>query len=128
MAAPRRVLLVDDNEDSCDLYREYLQYEGHAVTIALDGVRALELLLAEAFDVVLMDIGLPGLDGYEVARRARDARGPELPLLIAVTGYAGVSHKDEALRAGFDLHLVKPIELDALAAAVVAAPVRATTT
>ncbi|MDG3007357.1 PAS domain S-box protein [Paludisphaera mucosa] len=116
--SPRRILVVDDNIGSAQSLAMILQYEGHEVQVAHDGPTALQIICSRAFDVVFMDIGLPGMDGYEVARNLRArAELAALPL-VAVTGYA----EDEARRlsheVGFDHHLVKPVDPDAILAVV----------
>ncbi|HET7866687.1 MAG TPA: response regulator [Burkholderiaceae bacterium] len=92
-----------------------LQLSGHSVQTAHDGLRALALAASMRPDVVLMDIGLPEMDGYEVARRIRELPGLGDVRLIAVTGYGQESDKLAALSAGFQLHLVKPVDPDELA-------------
>ncbi|MBS2020480.1 MAG: response regulator [Deltaproteobacteria bacterium] len=108
------LLLVDDNVDSCELYRFAFEDEGHLVETANDGARGLELLLTKDYDVALVDIGLPGVDGYEIARRACAARAESRPVLIALTGYGREEDRQRALDAGFDAHLVKPIDVSEL--------------
>jgi signal transduction histidine kinase/CheY-like chemotaxis protein len=107
-----RVLVVDDNVDLADTLADAVASWGHTVTVAHDGTSALAAALAAPPAVVLLDIGLPDLDGYEVARRLR----PQLPeaRLIAVTGYGQPQDRERALAAGFDHHLVKPVDLDNL--------------
>jgi len=109
------VLLVDDHEDGRRMLRAVLEGAGHRVTEAVDGPQALELASAEAFDVALIDIGLPGLDGLEVARRLR-AMGPRFAstLLVAITGYGAPQDHARSREAGFDLHVVKPVDGSAL--------------
>lgn len=110
-AAPaRRVLVVDDNRDAAEALGLLLTHRGHAVETAHDGPAALDV--AETFgpDVVLLDIGLPGLDGYEVYRRLRAGGGDRL-LIIAITGYGQDSDAERSRRAGFDHHLVKPVDI-----------------
>ncbi len=104
------VLLVDDNDDGRRMLRELLEGAGHKVTEAADGPQALERASAGAFDVALIDIGLPGLDGLEVARRLRRMR-PRLAttLLVAITGYGAPQDHARSREAGFDLHVVKPV-------------------
>jgi signal transduction histidine kinase len=114
----RRVLLVDDHADSRELFQEVLAGEGHAVTVAGDGEEALALLVADAFEVAVIDIGLPGIDGYEVARLTRERLGDGAPLLVAMTGYGGQRGREASERAGFDAHLVKPIDASALVAMI----------
>ena len=87
VAAPRRVLIVDDNEDAAELMGEALQLAGHTVQIAHDGARGLELAAEFDPDCVMLDIGLPTIDGYDVARRIRDSDGDRRRTLIAITGY-----------------------------------------
>ncbi|HEY3448956.1 MAG TPA: CHASE domain-containing protein [Myxococcales bacterium] len=108
----RRVLVVDDNLDAAELLAEVLALDGHEVAVAHDGTEALERLGAFAPDVVFLDIGLPGLDGYEVARRMRRRPGGERIHLVALTGYGRRSDRLASRQAGFDAHLVKPVEID----------------
>jgi PAS domain S-box-containing protein len=111
-AVRRRILVVDDNTDSAEALAIALGATGHDVRIARDGPSALQA--AEEFEpeVVLLDIGLPGMDGYEVGRRLRAARGPRGIVLIALTGYGRDEDRRRTLEAGFDHHLVKPIAPD----------------
>jgi CheY-like chemotaxis protein len=105
------VLLVEDNDDGRRMLREVLEGAGHRVTEAVDGPQALEQATAAAFDVALIDIGLPGIDGLEVARRLR-RMGPRLAttLLVAITGYGAPQDHARSREAGFDLHVVKPVD------------------
>jgi signal transduction histidine kinase len=110
-ASPLRILVVDDNRDSAESLAMLLSLSGHHVTVAHDGARALELAVDERPAVVFLDLGMPGMDGYEVCRRARglglsDAR------IVAVSGYGQERDRRRSEAAGFDGHLVKPIELD----------------
>jgi PAS domain S-box-containing protein len=115
---PRRILLVDDSEDGAASMAEYLRHHGHRVTIAHTGEIGLDLFRTHEFDVLVLDIGLPGIDGYEVARRIRaDRRGSPLQL-IALTGWGQPSDMALSKAAGFDLHLVKPISPRDLLAAI----------
>jgi len=124
--ASRRVLIVDDNYDNAELLEQGLKRLGHVTCIAHDGVEALAVAAQFGPDVALLDIGLPVIDGYEAARRMRAQLGERTPLLIAITGYGQESDRTRSRSAGFDEHLVKPIELGALASIVAAArPVRA---
>jgi signal transduction histidine kinase/ActR/RegA family two-component response regulator len=109
------VLLVDDHDDGRRMLREVLEDAGHRVTEAVDGPQALEQASAGTFDVALIDIGLPGIDGLEVARRLR-RMGPPLTttLLVAITGYGSPQDHDRSREAGFDLHVVKPLDGDDL--------------
>jgi len=106
----RRVLIADDNRDAADSISMLLQMAGHEVTVAYDGQQALENIETLRPEVALLDIGMPGLDGFEVARRVRLDIRIRNTLLIAVTGWGQASDKARALAAGFDLHFTKPVE------------------
>lgn len=112
----RRVLVVDDNEDAATLLAEALTTLGNDVRVAGDGLQALEEAARFQPEVVCLDIGLPVLDGYEVAERLRREYGQTMRI-IAITGYGQDQDRARALAAGFDRHLVKPVDLDALIAA-----------
>jgi CheY-like chemotaxis protein len=103
------LLVVDDNKDAADTLEAYLTMEGFSVAVAYDGEAALEKVQSHAPDVVLMDIGMPRMDGYEAARMLR-ARGRPLRL-IALTGWGQALDKVKAQEAGFDHHFVKPVDL-----------------
>jgi signal transduction histidine kinase/ActR/RegA family two-component response regulator len=111
---PRRVLVVDDNVDAADSLSLVLQLTGHATRTAHDGPAALELAKAFSPDVVLLDIGLPGLYGYEVARRLRDDPMTAGAMVIAVSGYGLDSDRERSREAGFDHHLTKPVDYEEL--------------
>jgi PAS domain S-box-containing protein len=110
----RRVLVVDDNRDAVESMALLLEVWGHEVRTAYDGPAALALAAEYRPDVVLLDIGLPGMNGYEVAQRLRELPGLEKALLVAVTGYGQESDRQRARKAGFDRHLVKPVDPGAL--------------
>jgi CheY-like chemotaxis protein len=112
----RRVLVVDDNEDAANSLSVLLRAAGHEVRISHDGPTALKEALNFQPHVVLLDIGLPGMDGYEVARQLTDQRGPEMPLLVALSGYGQEEDVRRAREAGFHHHLIKPADLEALRA------------
>ena len=107
--ASRTILVIEDNADIRDLLRIKLRQLGHKVEAAEDGAKGLEKLLASPPEVALVDIGLPGIDGYEIARRVREEIGSEI-YLIALTGYGQAEDKRKALDAGFDVHLTKPAD------------------
>ncbi|HEY6133898.1 MAG TPA: PAS domain S-box protein [Rubrivivax sp.] len=113
-ARPRRILVVDDNRDAAESLTLLLQLSGHLTQAAFDGFEALEALPAFQPDTVLLDIGLPRLNGYEVARRLRQAPGGERILLIALTGWGQEEDRQRTREAGFDVHLVKPVDPAAL--------------
>ena len=112
--APRRVLTIEDYADARDSLRSLLELSGHEVREAADGPTGVELALRLQPDVVLIDIGLPGLDGYGVARRIRSAPQGRLIVLAAVTGYGQPEDRRRAQEAGFDALLVKPVDPDRL--------------
>jgi signal transduction histidine kinase len=109
----RRILLVEDNSDARQAMRDLLELWGHQVTVAPDGVQGVALALQQTPELALVDIGLPGLDGYRVAEELRSRVGQSIRL-VAITGYGGPEGHDRALKAGFDLHLVKPVKPDDL--------------
>lgn len=112
--ASLRILVVEDNVDALDLVRTWLQMLGHEVEGASDGRSGLERALEARPDLALVDIGLPGLDGYEVAKSLRAADGNRHTYLVALTGYGRPEDKARALDAGFDAWVVKPIDEEKL--------------
>jgi signal transduction histidine kinase/CheY-like chemotaxis protein len=110
----RRILVADDNHDSAESLGMLLELAGHEVRLAYDGQEALEAAASFLPDVMLLDIGLPKLDGFEVASRLRQDRRHDSMLLVAVTGYGTDSDRDRARAAGFDHHMVKPVDPKAL--------------
>jgi signal transduction histidine kinase len=116
--AALRVLIVDDNADGADMLGLGLRTLGHATRVAYDGPTALAVAQEFRPQVALLDIGLPLMDGFELARRMRAELGSESPVLIAVTGYGQDADRERTRLAGFAHHLVKPLELDALGALV----------
>ena len=112
--AARRILVVDDNRDAVEALAMMLKLGGNDVEIAYDGAAALATAQSFAPDAVVLDIGLPGIDGYEVARRLRARPETAGALIVAVTGYGQKEDRARSRAAGFDHHLVKPIESDAL--------------
>lgn len=109
------ILVIDDNRDAADSLHDVLEVHGHDVLAAYDGEAALRLMREKSPQVALVDIGMPHVDGYEVARRVREFDGPR-PILVAVTGWGSQSDKQQAKEAGFDYHLTKPLEYSTLAA------------
>lgn len=104
------MLVVDDNTDAAQSLSLLLRSWGHHARVAYDGLAALREVEANPPDVVLLDIGLPGPDGYEVARRLRQGPAGAALVLIALTGYGQESDRRRAREAGFDHHLLKPVE------------------
>jgi two-component system CheB/CheR fusion protein len=113
-ASPCRILVVDDNVDAAQTLGMLLRLGGHEVRMAHDGSAALDVAPGFSPDVVLLDIGLPGLDGYEVARRLRRLPETEASLLVAVSGYGQDEDRRRAREAGFDHHLTKPVDFAVL--------------
>jgi PAS domain S-box-containing protein len=112
---PRRILVVDDNVDAAMALHLLLKSLGHETCVAYDGAQALRMAAEFRPDIVLLDIGMPGLDGYEVARQLRQLRqGGELRI-VAITGWGQESDRQKSQEAGFDLHLVKPVDYSGLA-------------
>ncbi len=117
----RRVLIVDDHEDSRSMLSLMLKLSGYEPLEARDGIEGVRVAIAEKPDVAIVDIGLPGIDGYEVARRLRADPATRLLPLIALTGYGQDEDRRRALEAGFDLHLVKPVEAEQIEQAIATA-------
>ena len=106
----RRVLVVDDNTDGADLLAMMLELSGHQTRIAYSGLEALETAAVFRPEVIFLDIGLPGLNGYEVARRFRATPALSPTLLVALTGWGSEEDRRRSKEAGFDIHLTKPVE------------------
>jgi signal transduction histidine kinase/ActR/RegA family two-component response regulator len=121
-AVKRRVLIVEDNRDAREMFRMMLELEGHDVLEAEDGFAGLQMLSTEAPDIAFVDVGLPGIDGYEIARRFRCDSGDgkvacgkaHRVLLVALTGYGTPDALERSRRAGFDHHLIKPVNPESL--------------
>ena len=114
---PTRVLLVEDNFDAAETMTELLELWGHEVTLARDGRAAVNMAEREQPEVMLLDIGLPLLSGYEVAEQVRADMKPETqPVIIALSGYGQPEDQERGVQAGFDYHLVKPVDADRLQA------------
>ncbi|WP_165227899.1 hybrid sensor histidine kinase/response regulator [Aquisphaera insulae] len=112
----RRILVVDDGKDAAWSLAQVIELWGHEVRVAHDGPEAIEAALPGAVDVILLDIGLPGMDGYLVARQIHARLAGSVPILIALTGYGQDADLARSHTAGFDVHLVKPVNLDRLQA------------
>ena len=110
----RRILIVDDARAAGYVLGKLLERMGQQVRTATDAAAAMESVHAERPDLVISDIAMPKIDGYELARRLRKEPGLEGLLLVALTGYGQDSDKQRAKEAGFDYHLVKPVSLEAL--------------
>ncbi|MBV8741102.1 MAG: PAS domain-containing protein, partial [Sinobacteraceae bacterium] len=113
-----KILIVDDNHDAADSLALLLQVEGHETQCSYSGAAAIEAFSSYEPSIVLLDIGLPGIDGYEVARQMRAKSGGTRVKIIALTGYGQPEDRERALQAGFDDHIVKPISAAAMSAAL----------
>ncbi len=113
-----RILVVEDDEDSADLLAEAFVERGHSVEICHDGAAALSATPRFQPHVALLDVGLPGMNGYELARRMRALPLPMPIRLLALTGYGGDEERAHAREAGFDAHFVKPVLPDVLVEAI----------
>jgi CheY-like chemotaxis protein len=109
-----RILLIDDDPDVAESLGLFLEILGHEVELASDGAAALDAARANVPDMMFVDIGLPEMDGYEVARRVRQDAAVKHVHLVALTGWSREQDKERALAAGFDCHLVKPVTPDAI--------------
>lgn len=111
---PRRILLVDDNVDALNSMSAYLRVHGHEVAVTPDPTEALKMIESFAPHAAILDIGLPVIDGYELATQLRRKYSSESLLLIALTGYGQAKDVDQSRKAGFDVHLTKPVEMQKL--------------
>lgn len=114
----RRILVVDDNQDAADMLAMGISALGHEVRTAHDGAEALEVVERFVPDLALLDIGLPVMNGYELAKRLRATRGLEDVALVALTGYGQASDQRQSIEAGFDVHLTKPVTLHQIASII----------
>jgi CheY-like chemotaxis protein len=115
---PATVLLVDDYPDTLEMWTLYLRAHGYSVSTADNGIDALAMARAQHPSLVILDLDLPGISGYEVARRLRGAQDTSAIPLIAATGYSATQQLDEARGAGFDTILVKPCDPESLIKAI----------
>ena len=116
------IVLIEDNDDARGALSDALAHFDHTVDVAADGVEGLALVFAKSPDVALVDIGLPRLDGYEIARQVRSRFNGAGPRLIAMTGYGRPEDRERAIEAGFDHHIVKPVSLKNLQGLLAAIP------
>ncbi|HJV62609.1 MAG TPA: response regulator [Albitalea sp.] len=110
MSKTRRVLLIDDNLDAAESLAQLLALAGHDARTATDGPHAIQMAQEFHPDVVFCDLGLPGMTGYEVARELRSLSFGHDMVLAALTGYGQAGDREKSARAGFDAHLVKPVD------------------
>jgi signal transduction histidine kinase/ActR/RegA family two-component response regulator len=121
----RRILVIEDNREFAEMLGEYLTHLGHRVVTAHDGFAGLEAALRHHPDVIICDIGLPGVDGYEIAQRLSQQADFRSCLMIAITGYGDVADRERARKAGFAYHLTKPADPTWVARLIASAPVPA---
>ena len=110
---PQRVLVVDDNRDCADTLQILLATFGYEVDVAYEGFTAMKMFHATPFGIVLLDIGMPGMHGLELARRLRSSTS-SCPTIIAISGWTDAKTKEQAREAGIDRYVVKPVEIDEL--------------
>jgi CheY-like chemotaxis protein len=110
----RRVLVIDDDLDGMQTLATLLRHMGHEVEFAINGSAGLEAAQRMEPEFVLLDLNLPGMDGFEVARRLKGARAAPRPRIIAITGYSGEDYRRRSLAAGCEQHLVKPVDSETL--------------
>jgi PAS domain S-box-containing protein len=127
-ANPRRILIVDDNEDALVLLAEALQHAGHDVRTATDPAQALEVIKDFKPELAILDIGLPVMDGYELATRIREQLDTGSPRMFALSGYGQQADRDRSHQAGFSAHFVKPVDVKQLIERIASADVSAVTT
>jgi CheY-like chemotaxis protein len=118
MTHSKRILLVEDNEDLATLLSETLADSGHTVRTAFDGLSALEIATSFDAQLAILDLGIPGIDGIELARRLGELPGRVAPRLIALSGYDELGDRELARQAGFEKYFVKPFLPEALEKAV----------
>lgn len=114
MVSPRRILIIEDNQDINETLNFCLSTNGHTVSSAFDGPTGLSIARKNHPDIIFCDIGLPGMDGYEVVRQLRMQCYEPAPVCIAMTGYDQPEYRNRGIEAGFDRYLIKPVSIDAL--------------
>ena len=112
--AKSRILVVDDHRDTTDILSKLLTFWGYGVQVEPDGPSALATAMTQRPEVILLDLGLPGMDGFEVAKRLRAQDALKQVFLVSITGYAVDEYRQRAEQAGFDDHLVKPLRPETL--------------
>ena|SRR5882724_6894453 len=120
--SPLHILVVEDDPESLHLMGALLSLWGHEPRLTANGLSGLEAAETEMPDVVLLDLGLPGMDGFEVAGKLRALPGGDAVLIVAVTAFRGENHCDRALESGFDLYLMKPVDIETLRMVLAQAP------
>ncbi|HAT31096.1 MAG TPA: hybrid sensor histidine kinase/response regulator [Janthinobacterium sp.] len=113
-----RILLVEDNVDASNTLKDFLELEGHTVSTAYDGTNGLAMARCRAYDVMICDIGLPGMNGFDLIQELRASTGIHIPFAIALSGYGQPQDRARAIMAGFGHYFVKPVDVDALLALI----------
>ena len=108
----RRVLIIDDNDDAAQLLAMFVDALGHAAQVANSGMAGLALAASFGPDIVFLDLGMPGMSGYEVAPRLRTIAGLEQVYIVALTGWNDAKTRQQVIACGFDKHLTKPAEVE----------------
>jgi CheY-like chemotaxis protein len=121
-ASDLRVVVVEDDPESLQLMGVLLSLWGYKPRLFPDGPAGLEAVAQEMPEVVLLDLGLPGIDGFEVAEKIRATPGGDAPLIVAVTAFRGEEHRRRALASGFDKYLMKPVDIETLRLVLSQAP------
>jgi CheY-like chemotaxis protein len=121
-ASDLRVLVVEDDPESLQLMGILLSIWGYQPRLVPDGPAGLSAAAEQMPDVLLLDLGLPGIDGFEVAKTIRAKPGGEAPLIVAVTAFRGEEHRRKALASGFDKYLMKPVDIETLRLVLAQAP------
>ena len=111
---PYRILVVDDNENCAKVLMWTMEMLGHTVKMAVDGKAAIALAQLFHPEIVLLDIGMPGMNGYEICQAMRNEPALQNTVFIALTGWGEREHHERSKEAGFDYHLVKPLDIEAL--------------
>ena len=109
-SAARQVLVVDDNRDGAQTLAMLLRYAGHQVKVAFSGIQALQIAQDQKPNVILLDLAMPGMDGFQVAQALRERPETKDALIIAVSGYGNPDDQERCLSAGFNQHLLKPVK------------------
>jgi CheY-like chemotaxis protein len=120
--AARQVLVVDDNRDGAQTLAMLLRYAGHQVKVALNGPQALQIAQEQKPSVVLLDLAMPGMDGFQVVRALRERPETKDALIIAVSGYGNLDDRERCLSAGFNQHLLKPVKKEQVLEIIKAMP------
>lgn len=120
----RKVLVIDDNDDAAQMLAMFIHALGHEVLVANDGLRGLEVATCFSPEVVFLDLGMPGMSGFEVAPRLRRIAGLDAVFIVALTGWNDAKTREQVIACGFDRHLTKPAAVEEILSLVEASPKR----